>query len=565
LLSPRNTRCTLALLISFISFSLTVHEANAKDHWTELNIGPFYVDTDSDTGAARDALTQLEQLRWVLGGLLESKDLHSVWPLRVVLSNSAKTNPTTSGTEFVLQNAQYVLLTAPGSHLPLGQVAAILLEANTPRMPADVESGLQQLFDTLEARGSRVSWGGAPAHADLAWARVQLLATKFEYGTSFHIFLNALKGGSTLRAAERNALGKDPDLLEKEASANLAKGAWEAVSVSGRPLDPKRDFGEHAVDGTIAGVYVADSQLSVDPKASEAPYKAAVEAGGAVAALGYEGLAQVAKLKKDDPKPFLENAIHAGSKSPPIYLAAAIDLDAAEALPLLKKAAQLNPLWAEPVFRQAQFASGLVEKEALIKRATELDPRISQYWIELAQVQTENGHATIAQGSWLRAEDSARNEAERERIHQLRMDSEQHRLDAADAERRREREAAHLADQHAQEAQADRIHTAEEKANQALDTAAGAPTPDQVVPWSSMVPKKKIQGVLVQVDCLRTGARLGVKGRAGQILELFLKDAAPLNLACGTQHSPRRVSISYLAQPDDARHTAGDITEIEWQ
>jgi hypothetical protein len=80
-----------------------------------------------------------------------------------------------------------------------------------------------------------------------------------------------------------------------------------------------------------------------------------------------------------------------------------------------------------------------------------------------------------------------------------------------------------------------------------------------------MVPKKKIQGVLVQVDCLRTGARLGVKGRAGQILELFLKDAAPLNLACGTQHSPRRVSISYLAQPDDARQTAGDITEIEWQ
>ena len=125
----------------------------AKDRWTEINVGPFYVDTDGDVGAAREVLTQLEQLRWVLGGLLESKDLQSIWPLRVMLSDLAKTNPTTSGTEFVLQNGQYVLLTAPGAHLPLGQVAIILLEANTPRMPVDVEYGLQQLFDTLEAHG----------------------------------------------------------------------------------------------------------------------------------------------------------------------------------------------------------------------------------------------------------------------------------------------------------------------------------------------------------------------------------------------------------------------------
>ena len=180
--------------------------------------------------------------------LLESKDLQSIWPLRVMLSDLAKTNPTTSGTEFVLQNGQYVLLTAPGAHLPLGQVAIILLEANTPRMPADVEYGLQQLFDTLEAHGSRVTWGGKPAHADLNWARIQLFATKFEYGTSFHIFLNALKGGSTLRAAEHNAFAKDAAELEREAAANLAKGDWQPVSVSGRPLDPKHDFGEHSLD-----------------------------------------------------------------------------------------------------------------------------------------------------------------------------------------------------------------------------------------------------------------------------------------------------------------------------
>ena len=536
----------------------------AKDRWTELNIGPFYVDTDADTDDARDALTQLEQLRWVLGGLLESKDLQSVWPLRVMLSDIAKTNPTTSGTEFVLQNGQYVLLTAPKAHLPLGQVAIILLEANTPRMPADVEYGLQQLFDTLEARGSRVTWGGKPAHADLNWARIQLFATKFEYGTSFHIFLNALKGGSTIRAAEHNAFAKDAAELEREAAANLAKGDWQPVSVSGRPLDPKHDFGEHSLDPVIARVYVADTQLSADPKAAEPAYQAAVDAGGTAAALGYAGLAQIAKLNRQDATAFLDSAVRAGSRSAPVYVTLASDEDAAEATPLLKKAAQLNPLWAEPVFRQAQFASG-EGKGAFLQRATQLDPRISQYWVELAQWQTLNGHASAAPGSWLRAEDSARNEAERARIHQLRMDSEEQRLDAADRERRREREEFHQADQRAQNAEMQRIRAAEQKANRNVNAEAGSMPAGEVVPWSSMVPQKKLQGLLVKVDCLRTGARLAVKNRAGQVTELFLADTARMKLACGVQRAPRSVSLSYAAQPDEDRRTAGTITEIAWR
>lgn len=552
----------------FLGLALLLHAKtiSAKDRWSELNIGPFFVDSETDSAAAHDALTQLEQLRWVLGGLLETPDLKSVWPIRVVLSESAKTNATTAGTEFVLQNGRYVLLTAPGSRLPLGQVAAILIEANTPRMPPEVESGLQQLFDTLEAHGSHVTWGGKPVLANLAYARMQLLATKFEYGASLHVFLNALKGGSTLRAAEKNAFNQDPAALEKEAADRLAKGDWQAVSVSGRALDPKRDFGEHSIDAVIAGVYLADSQLNFDPKSAETAYKAAVAAGGSAAALGYEGLAQIARLNHADPVPFLESASKAGSKSAPVYVALAAALgDMAtddQALPLLKKAAELNPMWAEAVFRQAEFTYDKPEKESVMKRATQLDPRISHYWIELAKVQTLNGHVQAAQGSWLRAEDSAPNEAERERIHQLREGSEDERLDAADAARRREREAVHLADQRAQQSEMDRIHAAEAKANQALDAASGTAAPADVVPWNSVVPKKKITGVLTQVDCLHTGVRLLVKS-GSQVLALYLKDATSLNLACGAQRSTRRVTISYLAEPDENRHTEGEVTAIQ--
>jgi len=555
-------RCAL---IGFAACEAAAGRDPASQHWSELNIGPFYVDSDGDTAAARDALTQLEQLRWVMGGLLESKDLRSVWPIRVILSKAAKANPTTSGTEFVSQNGSYQLLTLAGARLPLGQVASIFLESNTARLPPEVESGLQQLFDTLEAHGSRASWGANPVHPDLAWARIQLFATKFEYGSRFHIFLNALRGGSTLRAAERNAFAADPDKLEKEAADQLAKANWEAVSVSGRPLDPKRDFGEHSLAEAVAGVYVANTQLTANPKMAEAAYKRAIEAGGEAAALGFEGLAQIARLNKEDARADLESAIRAHSNSAPVYVGAALDRPAVEALPLLKKAAVLNPLWAEPVFRQAEFAEDLIEKEGLIKRATQLDPRISQYWIELAQVQTANGHVAFAQGSWLKAEDSAKNDIERKRIHQLREGSEQARLDALEAERRREREELHQADQRAQRTETESIHAAEERANRALDAAAGGTKVGEVVPFSSVVPKRKIAGVLTQVDCLSSGARLLIKGVKGETTALFLRETEALHLTCGVQRLARRVAISYSAVADEARHTSGDVTDFAWQ
>ena len=549
----------LLLAIGFVSYACL--PVGAAAHWTELNIGPFYVATDSDSGAARDALDQLEQLRWVLGGLLESKDLPSLWPIRILLTNSAKTNPTG---HFVWQNACYLWVAPARSRVPLDQIAGILLDDNTPRLPAEVESGLRQLFGTLEAHGSRITWGGAPPHPDLAWARMQLFATKFEYGASFHIFLNALKG-STVQAAEQNAFGKPSKLLEQQAEANLAAGNWASVSVSGRPLDPKRDFGEHSLEPAIADVYLANAGFSTNPKAAEAAYKAAVEAKGPAAPLGFEGLAQIAESEHDNPKPFLDEAIQAGSRSAPVYVAAAEGLDAAQALPLLKRAAQLNPRWAEPIFKQAQLASNPAEKEALLKKAAQLDPRNSEYWIALATLQTEAGEGTAAQGTWLRAEDSAPNDAERDRIHQLRLDSEQERLDAADQARRRDREAAHLDDERAQQAELDRIRAAEAKANQANDAQAGTEKPDDAVPWDQIVAQKKLLGTLVRVDCLHTATRLWVKDKSGASLQLLLKQKERPGLTCGPQQPPRHVALAYSADPDDQFHTVGTVISMQVQ
>jgi hypothetical protein len=38
-----------------------------------------------------------------------------------------------------------------------------------------------------------------------------------------------------------------------------------------------------------------------------------------------------------------------------------------------------------------------------------------------------------------------------------------------------------------------------------------------------------------------------------------------MKLACGVQRTPRSVSLSYAAQPDAERQTAGEVTEIAWR
>ena len=542
--------------------------------------------------AAREALTQLEQVRWVLGGLLENPNLQSTWPIRVILTKSEAgaangqfipQNPAARNGhgelgfveqsapdgEFAWQNpavlhGQYLLVTKPGTRLPLFEIAGILLDANTPRLPGEVESGLRQLFDTLEAKGSRVTWGGPPPHPDINWARVQLFATKFEYSASFHIFLKSLQSGGTFRAAEQNAFHQPTDVLEKEAAARLAAGNPQAVPISGRPLDPRRDFGEHSIPSPAIDVYLADSRLLTDRKAAETAYRAAVEAGGPAGALGFEGLAQIAHLEGIDPGPHLDEARRLNSHSAPVYTASAEDLPPEQALPLLKRAAELNPRWAEPVFLQAQLTENPNEKEALLKSATELNRREPEYWITLARTQTADGHAASAQGSWLRAEEAAASESERARIHQMRLDSEEERLNAADAAREREREAVHIADQRAQQRQVNRVRAAEQKANRALDAEAGnAPPPEEVVPWADTVPQKRLDGVLTRVDCLGSDARLTVRGKDGASTPLLLKNAGEFKLACGEQHPPAQLSVRFAAQPDERFKTNGTVTTLE--
>jgi hypothetical protein len=333
--------------------------------------------------------------------------------------------------------------------------------------------------------------------------------------------------------------------------------------VSGRPLDPKRDFGEHNVDGAEVRCYLADATVLTKPAEAEVAFKAAIAGEGPAVALGYEGLADLARNKNQEADRFLQDAMRAGSTSAPVYLAAAQARQGEGVLPLLKRAQQLNERWAEPVFQEGEQTEELKAREELYRKATVLDPRGTEYWLALAQLQVKDGHALQAQGTWIRAEDSALTPEEKDRIHQLRMAGEEERLDAADAERRREREAVHIADQRAQSAEEQRIRAAEEKANREVEAAGGGVTPQSAVPWDETLQRKQAKGVLTNIECGRKPARAFVKDQSGHVLQLTLDQIESAGLSCGTQQPAPNVSLSYAIDSDRPAGVAGRVLNLQ--
>lgn len=553
------TVCALLIVVG-----VTVRPLYAKDHWVELNIGPFRVDTDSDIARARQTLANLEQLRWILGGMLENQNLQAAWPFRVLITDNADAD----SSSFTLAHGEYVAAVRPGREPLYVEVARLLLVENTPRLPPEVDSALPLLFEGMSARGSRVTWAKKPPDANLGWARMQLLATRPEYTGRFSVFMNNLRGGSPLDIAESNAFGKPAAVLEKEAAASLASGAAAEVTTSARPLDPKRDFGEHSIEDALAGVYLADTLLKTNRTRAEEAYKAAGNAG--LQALAEEGFALLALADKDDADEYLQAAIDAGSKSAWVFAQAAESRAPGEASTLLMKARELNPRWWIPPARLAEFTEDKARKESFLQEACQKNPRSAELWQQLAEVQTREGKGRPAQNSWIRAEDAAATQEERKAIHAKRQSLENERLDAEQNARRQEAAAARAEDDRLRNDQMARIRAAEQKADEANSEGASTSNGD-VLPWWSEG-QHPIEGSLVQVDCLGEQMRLILQAASGKKLMLLVPNAAKVRkegpnavFACGALISPRKVSVTYTVRADKRLGTAGDVVSVRFE
>lgn len=555
------------LLCLLICFPLA-----AQERWTRVRSGPFEVLSRAGERAAQETLGMLEQFRYAFGQVLSREEPVAAWPIRVlVLRRGREAEPAFPP---ALGRDAFVGSLPAETHPPaewLRALARILLEHNARRLPQDLEEGLLDYYAQVRIEGTRVSVGTPPPAPSPGWALVHMLSLHPDYRGKLRPLLYNLQQGLDPEPAWRNATGKTPEAVRKEAAAYLAAGRFAQETVSGRPLNPRDAFSPQPADPPAGDIAMADLRLAQGRLAEAVRLYQAVLARHAGSAEAHEGLALAALASGDaaGARSQIDSAIAAGSRNARIWCEAArSEPDAAKAVALLRKAAGLNPNWAEPHRLLAERLPDPKSRLDSLATAARLAPRDARLWRALAEAQEQAGDYRSAARSWAAAEQASVEEADRARIREIRRTLDARRLEAEAAARRREAEEKERELARLKEEALRRIREAEARANR-----DAGPPPAQVVPWfETERPSGRAQGLLRQVDCLRGVARLVIEASDGRQTKLIVRDPSrvvvlgggKLELACGPQKPPRKVTIEYYSREDAKLGAAGEVATIAY-
>lgn len=495
----------------------------AEDRWIEIRSGPFQVFSDAGDRAAREQTMQLEQFRQGLAVVLGKQDLQLIWPVRALVLKSGRP------AELRFARDAYIC-----TGMPRKALARLLIEQNTKRLPAEIESGIIELFSTLEVSGTHITLGAPPPANERTrdWARMHLLTTDPAYSGRARVMISNLEQGSGLEAAYKNAFEKTVAQIERQVDSYLASGTFGTTTVSGKPLNPTRDFHVEPLDSDTARLALADLQPS------EAAYKA-LHGSGAAEGLG---LLALKSHHDEEARRLFQSAIQSGTAGARAYYETGD----------FKKAAELNPRWPDPVYQLAQHETDPDRKAILLAKAASLDPRNVTYWQALAETYLAAKRFKDAQKAWGGAENAAATPQDREQIRQVRLKVEGERADFEAAERKR------IADEQARDlervknASMASIHEAEAAANKKLNPD-GAPVPKPEQWWVEPEAGAKLNGTLQRFDCVGRQARAVVQTEDGQTVTLLVRDPSKIvlinggdkALACGPQKPPRNVTVGY--------------------
>ena len=520
------------MLRQFAAFAFAAAPLLSAAGWTEYRSGPFRVVSNSGDRVARERLNEMEQLRWVLGGLLGKPDLDTVWPVNLVLfPNTREYGPHALVRPFVEGGSSILSAGSAEGPQPLDwrrDLTRMLIEDNAGRMPDAIETALCDLFSTLQVAGTRVTLGTPPPAGVLsadrmrAWAKVHMLATRDEYSGKFRIYLNNLQqGGEEDDLGVRNAFGITAAELNRRAGEYLDAGKFLAVPANGRAIALAKDFVEKNVSEADASALLAELAAAGKTFPPESP----------------RGL--VAKNTR-----------------------AALEL-----------AAKANPKWAEPHVLLAKLESDPAARIKELTAAATLAPRSATNWQTLAEAQTLADQFAGAAKSWALAERNAPSDADRARIHQAKLDMQERRTDFEIAERARvaAEQAAEL--QRIKNAAAAEVHAAEDAANRQQGGLKSNQTP---VAWWADETGTPVEGLLTRVDCQASSFKLTIqKANSKDTVVLLVRDPQKLSVrgnspnaqvefGCGVQRPPRKIQLVHDAKPDAKLGTAGDVRVVEF-
>jgi len=538
----------------------------AEDHWIKFTAGPFEVLTGAGQ-RGRETLVRFEEFRHALGEVVGETDLQMPQPVRILLFKNARgwitNDPIIQG-----RNCYAIVLEekVPVSPAVWSDLTRLFLAANTAQMPPAFEHGLVEFFSTFDVKGIQIAVGAPPPQPDLDWARIHLLVTAPEFFGRLKVLLYNLRKGVDEDPAYRNAYGKSAAEIEALVRRHFEAGNFQPGTISSLPMAPK-DFIERTVSDSDARLARADL-LVQDSSAAE--YEALLHAHVKIAE-AEEGLGLLALRdhRTDEARRHFSAAMAAGSTGARCYIEyAKLEPDNAKATQALLRAAQINPKLDEPFALLAARDTDPGKRATRWKAAAERNPRNPSYWKALAECYLADHNYAEAAKAWSAGEQAATDPAERERMHQARVAIEQQRTDyeAAEQQRQADEDARALA-QLKQQALAN-VHALEAKYNDGSAKPAQKPVPW----WDGPTPGGKIHGMLKQVDCLGSQARVVVESDDHKTVKLLVADSAKVailgagveTLGCGRQ-TPRPVSIASFPKPNARLGTAGEVATIEFQ
>lgn len=541
----------------------------AEERWTEFRSGPFQVLTNGADRNAREVLAQLDQVGYLLGTNLARPELKTIWPIRVLVFK------TPQPVQLPALARDACLGAVSGNAVPppfLREVVRLLIEANAGRMPASIERGVADFYSTAQVSATKITLGQPPAERNQDWARLDLLVTSPDYlGTNkLRVLLYNLQQGSDPDPAFRNGFGKSAAQIDRQAAAWLAAGSFPTITISGRPLNPVRDYAPRPVEAITAAVALADLKLAAGGDAASA-YRALVGRAPAAVHEGL-GLAALKGRRGDEARIEFEAATVAGSTSARAWLESArLNPDPLKAAAALQKATELNPNWAEPFVLLAERESDPSRKLNWLKKAAALEPRNAERWRAVAELYQRHNQYLEAAKAWSAAEAASVDDAQRKQMIESRLAIDEKRLAYQDAERKRLEEERQRDLQKVKDASLAQVRAAEERANRVNRRQ----NPEgKVVPWwGGEAPSGKAEGTLGRIECPGRVLRLVIKGADGKETRLAVRDprkvvvigGGEVPLKCGSQSPVRTVTAEFYTKPDSKLGTAGDLATIQYE
>jgi hypothetical protein len=395
-------------------------------------------------------------------------------------------------------------------------VARQLIESNSGRMPAGIETALADLFSTLEVKTTRVALGAPPQgltpQRRREWARLHMLATQPEYAGRFRVYLANLAGGD-LQVAAFNTYGVSAAELDRRMNAYADRGVFEAVDVFGAAIDPQKEFYERRLPET-------------------------------------EVTALLGELKPGGFPPDSPRGLAATGTRESLYAAI-----------------EANPKWAEPHARLAALMANPRDRIAPLTKAAALEPRQVAYWEALARAQIAANLYIDAAKSWIAAERAAPTDAERARLRRERAAIEQQRVDAELAAQREARDEAERDLRRVIAESEARVRAAETAANRENAQSAKL-TPGQApVKFDEVHKGVRVSGRLTEVECVNSILKLVIQVPNAPMAVVLVqknpeKDGQPV-FTCGPVSPSRRIDVVHNGQADVRWNTIGQVDTFD--